>query len=440
MSTLTQRDGDPITRRLTRRGMLGLTGGAMAAAGLAACAGPGSTGSQPTTVQTENVAGEVSFAHWRGEDRAVFDKIIAEFTAANPDITVTQDITQSNDFQSQALRRVRDGSVGDVVPTFRGAQFVSFVDAGIYADPSDTGLADFYDPSLIEPGALDGKQWGFPYQVVLPMPLVNLDLLDKAGVSEVPSNWDGYLDALDKLKSSGVTPLAFPGGHAGDAGQYFNTMIANLAPDADMCTKIESGDYKCTDDWFVQMLSEYAELAPYVQKGAGATQSEPAQQMFASGQAAMLCSGSYHLAAVRALDAEFDMDVFPPMSNTDGDPTFEGSYNATFILGINSASDVQGAALAWLQHLSTPEVASVYASETAQFSTVKGVEYDSDDLSALAPWLEKNLILAPRFQFLDLDLRNAVEASCIAALTGTKPEKAAEDAQKIVDERIAARG
>ena len=58
------------------------------------------------------------------------------------------------------------------------------------------------------------------------------------------------------------------------------------------------------------------------------------------------------------------------------------------------------------------------------------------DLKRLEPWLSKNTALAPRYQFLDLDVEAAVEAACVAVVGGQSPEQAAEEAQKIVDEQI----
>lgn len=413
-------------------GMLGMAGL------LTACAGPGTTsGSKDTALNTDNATGQVSFAHWRAEDKEVFDQIIAEFVKDNPDITVKQDISTSTDYEAQALRRIRDGAIGDVAPAFRGAQFESFVAAGIFADLDSTGLTERYESNLIEPGASGGTQYGYPYQVVFNEPIANKDLLVSVGYDEAPTDWDSYIDMLDKLKSKGVTPIAFPGADAGNAGQLFNAMIMNLGPTDDMCAKIQSGEYKLTDDWFLEMLQKYAELGAYVQPNAAGTAVEPAQQMFATGQAALLSTGSYHVAAARSLGAQFPIDLAPPVTSAKGEAKYVGVYNATFILGINTASDVQGAGLAWLDYLSTPEVAGRYADGTAQFSSVKDVAYENPDLQAIAPWLKKDLSLAARFQFTDLDMRNAVEASCVQALTGTAPEKAAEDAQQIVDQRVA---
>ncbi|WP_221585524.1 ABC transporter substrate-binding protein [Microbacterium sp. G2-8] len=427
--------------RPTRRQLFGLTGAVGLGALLASCAAPGTTIQHDTTLDASGgVGGELSFAHWRGEDREVFEELIARFIEQNPDVRVDQDISTSNDYAAQALRRLRSGSIGDVAPAGRGDQFEQFVAASLFAKLGSSGLVERYQESLIGAGAKGGEQYGFPYQIVFNVPIANMDLLSAVGYAEAPQDWDSYLDMLDKLKSRGVIPFAIPGADPGNAGQLINSMSMNIAPSDDMFTKLQSGEYACTDDWFVEMLRRYQELGQYTQDNAAGTAAEPAQQMFATGDAAILATGSYHIASARSLGAEFPIDLVPAMTNAPGQAKYVGVYNATFILGINAASENQATALAWLEFLSDPEIAAYYGDNTAQHTSVAGVEYTNPDLQRLTPWLDKDLSLATRFQFLDLDMRNSVEAAGIAAMTGTPPEQAAEDAQVIVDQRIAAAG
>ena len=235
---------------------------------------------------------------------------------------------------------------------------------------------------------------------------------------------------------SGVTPISWTGGDVGNGGQLFNCMIANNAPVDDMCAQIEQGKLKCTDDWFITMLNQYKDLVPFLQANATGTAVEPAQNLFSQGKAAMLATGSYHLAAVRNLGATFPIELVFPNTSKGGNGKYEGVYNATFILGVNSASKHQAAAAAWIDFLSEPENAAYYANETAQHVAVKDVDYTNPDLKRLSPWLDKKTALAARFQFQNLDVRNAVEASATAVIAGTSPQQAAEAAQKIVDERL----
>lgn len=434
----------PGSTSFTRRRFLELFGVAAAGSALG-CVGPGSGGgdqsaatpSAPAPAGTGPIEGDLSFAHWGGEDQEVLDQLIATFVEQYPDVTVRQDISPSNDYQSTALQRIRTGDVGDVFTAFRGAQFVDMVEAGLYLDLSAQPWVDNYSSEPISAGMADGVQLGYPYQTVFNMPVSNVDALEAAGISERPLSWDGWLAMCESLQGAGLIPMAWPGGAPGDAGQLFNSMVMNNAPSPDMCTRIDVGEYKLTDDWFLTTLEQYAQLQPFFQPNSTGTAVEPAQQLFVSGQAAMLVTGSYHIGVVRELGGEFAMDVLSPITVPEADISYEGVDNATFILGVNTASQHQPAAIAFLEFLSQPESAGEYANGTGQHVTVKDVEYTNPDLQALSPWLERNTILAPRFQFNDLDIRSAAENACIQVVAGTPPEQAATEGQRIIDQRLA---
>lgn len=430
-----------MSTTLSRRSLLQLAGLTGVGLTLTACAGPGA-GTQPggaasTAVDlTGPVQGSISFAHWRGEDKAQFDAIIAEFVAQHSGVEVRQDISPSNDYNANALQQIRQGSVGDFFAAFRGAQFESMVKASLFVDLTKDGPTDAYVANLIGAGASDGKQYGYPYQLVFNMPLINVDMRTKAGFSENPKDWAGFLALCDALKSSGVVPIAWPGGEAGNAGQLFNAMVMNEAPADDMCAQIEKGTMKVTDEWFLTVLRRYEELKPYFQPNATGTAVEPAQQMFASGQAAMLATGSYHMTSVRGLGATFPFDLIAPITTTADKAKYEGIHNATFILGVSSVSKNPSTAFALLKHLSDPKAAGEYANGTSQHVTVKDVVYTNADLLATSHWLERTTLLAPRFQFTNLDIRNAAEGAATAVVGGTSVEEAATAAQRIIDQRI----
>jgi len=432
----------PTSTSMNRRNLLQVLGLSGLGA-TAACAGPGSGGggsaasSAASAIPSGAVEGELSFAHWRAEDQQVFDDLIAKFISENADVSVEQNISPSNDYQSTALQQIRGGGVGDVFTAFRGAQFVDMADAGLFADLTGLPVVESYDAALIEPGAMGDVQYGLPYQLVFNMPVINTEILEAAGFAEPPADWDGFLAMCDAVLGQGVVPIAWPGGDPGNAGHLFNSMVMNNAPSDDMCAKIEAGEYKCTDDWFLRTLEQYAELRPYFQPNSTGTAVEPAQQLFATGEAAMLATGSFHIAAVRALGGTFGVGLLSPITTTAAEAKYEGIYNATFILGVNTASEIQPAGLAFVEFLSDPENASTYANGTGQHLTVSGVTYENPDLEATSDWLTRNTLLAPRFQFNDLDIRNAVESTAVQVVGGAEPQQAAEDAQSIVDQRVA---
>ncbi|MFH9855996.1 ABC transporter substrate-binding protein [Streptomyces althioticus] len=431
-----------MNRSLDRRSAFRLFGAAGLGLGLAACAGPGggssgaAGGASPSALATSGpVKGTVSFAHWRAEDKAVFADLIKAFAKKYPDAGVEQDIAPSADYQSTALRRIQGSKTGDVFTAFRGAQFEQMVKAGVYAPLTGTELLGRYQKNLIGPGAQGGTQYGLPYQLVFNMPLANTDALDKAGHTSAPKDWDGFLQLLDDLAAKGYTPIAWPGGDSANAGQLLNPMVMNNAPSDDAFARIESGDYKVTDDWFLTTLEQYAQLRPYFQERATGSSTDATAQLFASGRAGLLATGSFQMGSVRALGAQFPFDLVAPITTTAAKAKYEGVFNTTFILGVNTASEVQPAAHAFLEFLSDPEHAGAYANGTGQHLTVEGVEYTNADLKAVEPWLTRKTLLAPRFQFLDLDIRTAVENATVAVVGGKKPAQAAEEAQRVIDQK-----
>ena len=387
-------------------------------------------------VNSSPATGKVSFAHWRAEDKEVFDKLIESFVKANPQASVEQDIAPSNDYQSTALQKVKGGTIGTAFVAFRGAQFTNMNKAGLYAGLGAQPFVDGYFAELIKAGQAPSRaQMGLPYQLVFNMPIFNEDAFEAAGVSSLPTDWDGFLALCETLKAKGLTPIAWPGGEPANSGQLINSMVMNNMPTDTAFADIEAGTRKVTDDWFLETLKQYQQLAPFFEANSTGTSSEPLQQLFASGKAGMLATGSFHISAVRKLGAEFPIGLIAPITVAADKAKYEGIYNATFILGVNTAGTGQDAALKWVEFLSDPVNAAVYANGTSQHVTVKNVDYTNADLKHNAPWLAKKTLLAPRFQFNNLDIRAAVEASCVAVVGGASPDQAAEQAQGIIDQR-----
>src|ERR1700709_1202773 len=69
-----------------------------------------------------------------------------------------------------------------------------------------------YNQSFLPLGQLNGKQYGIPQQVSLPVIMYNKNLFAKAGIDPATlTTTDGWLAAIDKLKKAGVSrPLDLP--------------------------------------------------------------------------------------------------------------------------------------------------------------------------------------------------------------------------------------
>lgn len=378
----------------------------------------------------------ISFLHWRGEDTQAFQKIIDQFQTKNPNIKVDMQTLTSDQYQSTAQAKLTDGSVGDVFASFPGAQYAALSKAGLYTDLTNESFLKNYNPELINTGAKDGKQWAIPYQLVYNQPIYNTEIFAKYNLTP-PTDWDGFLKLCATLKQNGIIPIAFAGADIGP-GQFMNSMVMNNEPSDDIFTKVEAGQAKLTDEFWVKTLTQFKELNDngYFQDNSLGTKDAAAGALFIQGKAAMLASGSYQLAQNAKQNPELKQALLAPITVSADQAKYEGVHTSTFMLGVNSRSKHPEEAKKFLEFLSQPDIASQYANATGQNVTLKDVTYDSAELKIAGEWADKKTIFQPRFTILNSENQKAVTNSIQAVLGGATPEQAAQDAQAIVDQQI----
>lgn len=400
---------------------------------LTGCAGE--SGGNSSSGEDTGDKTNISFMHWRNEDKAVFDEIIAEFEEANPDITVEMNIYPSDQYQATAQRMLQEGSTGDVFTSFPGAQFESLQKAGIFEDLTDEEFVSKFDENLISVGQKDGKQLALPYQLVFNIPVYNKGMFEELGL-EVPKSWTEFQEMCDTLLENGITPIAFPGADIGP-NQFMNSMMMNNALDEDVFAKLQNGEESLTNEWWVKTLEDFQllEQKGYIQDNALGTNADSAMAMVANEEAAMIATGSYHMASILGLNPDLQLDLLAPITVEENEAVYEGINTATFMLAVNSKSEKQAQAKKFIDFLSQPEIASKYANGTGQHLTVADVNYESEALKNTAYWIdEKKTRFQPRFLITNAQIEDAVLSSIENVLGGEDPMAAAEAAQKIVDE------
>ncbi|MFZ5946274.1 MAG: ABC transporter substrate-binding protein [Bacillota bacterium] len=380
----------------------------------------------------------ISFIHWRGEDTEAFNKIIAKFEEENKNIKVQMNAYPSKQYEATLATKLKDGGAGDVFAMFPGVNFTAVTDAGLAEDLTNEPFVSNWQPHLITFGQRDGKQYGLAYQLVFNMPIYNKTLFEKVGIKELPQDWEGFLAMCETLKQNGVEiPIAFPAADNGP-GQFINTMMMNNEPDEDIFRKVQSGERKATEEWWVKTLTQIKELNDkgyFGKDPLGTTQSASAPLM-AQEKAAMIAMGSYMMAQVVDQNPNIEVGILAPYTVPQDKRVWEGIHTATFMLGVNSQSKHKEEAKKFIEFLSRPENASLYANATGQHLTIKGVKYESKVLQDNAYWMEKKTRFQPRFTLTNPQVQEAFLSSIQDVLGGTSPEKAAQQAQTIIDQAI----
>jgi raffinose/stachyose/melibiose transport system substrate-binding protein len=398
------------------------------------------TGGAKKEEPQENAQGEktttLSFIHWRGEDTEAFNEIIAKFQDENPNIKVEMNSYPSKQYEATLTTKLKDGGAGDVFAMFPGVNFAAVTEAGYAEDLTNEDFVKRFQPHLLTFGQKDGKQFGLAYQLVFNMPIYNKTMFDELGL-EKPQDWESFLEVCEALKQHGVIPIIFPAGDNGP-GQFINPMIMNNAPDEEIFVKLQNGEVKATDEWWVKTLTQIKELNDkgYFGKDPLGTTQDASAPIMAQEKGAMIAMGSYMMAQVASQNPEMEIDILAPYTVPESERVWDGIHTATFMLAVNSQSKHKEEAKKFIEFLTRPEIASIYANKTGQHLTVNDVKYDSKELQNTIYWAEKKTRFQPRFTLTNPQVQEAMLSSIQDVLGGTSPEKAAQQAQKIIDQAI----
>ena len=269
-----------MRKRITALTMAGV----MTAALLSGCSGGNSTSTttaggaadttgaeaaQTTAGGTEAAAAgeKVEITYWdQNADTKrteIFNKLIADFEAENPNITVKLVPVPADQAKSKYDVAIQSHTAPDCggVSQYWMSDFLiqdALVPLDDYIagwDQKDKTLSEF-DES-IRSMAPDGKMYGLAHMVTVPVVCYNTELMNKSGC-EIPEDWDGVFDCVEKMtdKANGVYGFSIRGG-AGSS-QQFEQMMYQYSGQLDMFD--ENGNSTANDPAHVELLEKFASI------------------------------------------------------------------------------------------------------------------------------------------------------------------------------------
>ncbi|NUP16173.1 MAG: extracellular solute-binding protein [Streptomyces sp.] len=283
--------GDP---GLSRRGFLA----ASAAAGvgmtaLSGCGGDSDGGSSDgtTTIEWWNIS-------TTEPAKSVWAALAKKFEAQNPKVKIKIVQLENDAYKSKMTALTASGKLPDIFHTWGGGVLKQQVDAGLVEDLTDR-TKDFADgllPVAREPYLLDDKVYGIPFDIGMIGFWYNKALFKDAGVSEPPTTWTGFLDAVRKLKAKGITPLALAGKEKWPGMYYWAYLSMRTAGASALQKAYDDKDF--TGDPFIQAgghLQELVDLQPFQKGFLGAAYNSPTGQAatVGNGKAAMELMGQW---------------------------------------------------------------------------------------------------------------------------------------------------
>ncbi|WP_114855420.1 ABC transporter substrate-binding protein [Brachybacterium sp. YJGR34] len=298
-----------VSRRSALKYGATASAGAIAASTLASC-GDASGG---TT--------EIRMWSWYSEQQEVLPKVIDAFQEKNPSITVTNRIFGSPDQYLPALQAAVSG--GDIPEIFAPhTRALEYGANGISLDLKAALGADFTDrffESANNQYTQDGAQYGIGWMAQTFGIFYNPESFAAAGVDGEPETWDDLIAAADLIRGIDLAPLSASFNPGTSGLDFFLPLITQVTDDPTWYLALDRGEsgYEYTSPEVVQALELFETIVKgsVFQNGAGATQGAEATQLFYTGRAAMLFSGSWTpQGLVQDADPEF-VETYKVMKN-----------------------------------------------------------------------------------------------------------------------------
>ena len=160
--------------------------------------------------RTASSGGNVTMSFWHnattGDGKAFWEKTVADFQAANPNVKIEIQSIQNEDLDGKLQTALNSGDAPDVFLQRGGGKMAAMVKAGQLMDI--TGSITDETKKVISAGSfkaqtIDGKVYAMPVAVLPGGFFYSKDLFAKAGIAQTPTTLAELQTAVDKLKSRG---------------------------------------------------------------------------------------------------------------------------------------------------------------------------------------------------------------------------------------------
>ncbi|QHA93662.1 sugar ABC transporter substrate-binding protein [Bacillus sp. N1-1] len=345
---------------------------------LGGCAGQNET----TSSSGEEIT--LEFQQWWGVElpNGVLQEIVDEFTA-DTGINVELLSNPYADTKTQIAAGAASGTMADVVG-LDGAWVYDFAKQGSIANLTELMEADGYDDSqLSDQIKVDGNTYMIPVaNFAYPM-YVNLDILEEAGIEEVPENWSEFIKVTKEINdSTGKAGWAIPLSTESPSGIQNNFMSWLWASGGSMLNEgkpalTNNPDLTATVE-FVKELFDSGVVAP----GAYAMKEASMVEEFTNGRVAFMTDSLAHLTTIKKGAPNLNVD-FIPIPVKDGYSGKRGMDVANWGIGISENSEHKAEAMKFVEYLMSPEVNAKIAVYANAFPGNTKAEPDYSDADEL---------------------------------------------------------
>lgn len=381
---------------------------------LAACAPAATTAptTAPTSVPATSVpatTAPVTVEWWHittvDPGLSLWKAMADEYMAAHPNVNIKITVLENEAFKTKLTTVMQGGTPPDIFQSWGGGTMNDQINAGLLKDITPDLDADggawrnSFAPGALAVYALDGKNYGVPWDMGMVGWWYNKDLFTQAGITKVPTTWTELIDDVKTLKAAGITPISVAGKDTWTGMHIWSYLATRLCgKEGFLAAANRTGSF--TDQCFVDAgnkLQELIDLEPFQPGFLGMVHDEM-QGTFGNGKAAMELSGQWAPQVETAQSASgtgianLGFFAFPSVEGGAGKLTDAMGGGNGFAIGKNASPE----AIDFVKYLTAVEQQKRIAAAGVGIPVVKGGEAGLTDANMLE--VQKGFAAADYFQ------------------------------------------
>ncbi|AIQ11656.1 ABC transporter substrate-binding protein [Paenibacillus durus] len=361
-----------------KKGITTVLAGMLAMSLLGACGNSSSDNSANGGSSSGKV--KIEFFQNKAEAKTSFDKLVAKFNEANPNIVVTQ--VNPPDAETVLKTRAAKKNIPDVVGIGATDTFKSLATGGLFEDLSSDPVVKNIQPAyadMLKNYTANNQLNGVPFAANANGVIYNKAMFAEVG-AEVPKTWDEFIAVAEKFKAAGKNAFYITLKDSWTTLPAFNALSSSIVG-IDFYGQRQAGSAK-----FAGTINEVAQkqlqLTEYAQKDIFGKTYNDGNVAFAKGEAAMYLQGVWAIPEIQKANPSIDLGVFVlPATN---DPSKNKLVTGVdTLLAVSKTSKHPAEAKKFIEFMLQPESVTQYITEQKAFPTITGVTQDDKAVEGL---------------------------------------------------------
>ena len=252
-------------------------------------------------------------------NRPGYEKAIAEFEEAHPDIEIKWEAFENNSYKTKIKTAMNDPeTLPDIFFTWSGAFLGDFVAAeAVYClDEAYKPFAEELPELMLANSTYDGKHYAVPLTYNIVTLFANMDLLAEAGWDHVPETYEDLCDCCDALLEKDIIPFgcAASSDDTWCVTEYLEPIIEKTIGFEAM-NELFAGRASWDDPAIAEAVDNFQDMVNkgYFDPDGMAIGNDQVKANFIAGKYAFYQNGSWNCGEINEADFEAQVALFPVM-------------------------------------------------------------------------------------------------------------------------------